>query len=719
MKQNITDEAGPIETEIFASITGPKSEHIQSALTGPSIMPGSVMLDFVPTVDTIGKVDVVDVTESKPVTETKLEQERVAPEHESAVHIDVVDNMKTPDNVVNTGNLLEMDLSIQTNVERKKESDNELNKVESDTEDEAKVCETENKSVQQTKGDSVNDQTSKIPPPVSPKPKRKTIADESLSKPNEQIHEESIVPHETIKTETAVLEADKQKESEQKTETKQEVHESDSATDKDFHFRAPEHIDDFVDIIETRQERSASVSSESSYDDFKQCDVQDESYLEDIVEENDNDTSAKNGAMKEKEQIQIEQMEVYKSMAEHIVADVIDTVKAMDVSESKAKKPEISVEIQNEIQAIDDESSEILINTGDSPPPLPDSDAPPLPLSPPPVTDSVSSSRFADLNSEPDHSSPGGVSAEEAVTGNTPQIDTEHKEIRSTLSFGSPSLNPVDEVIEISHTSQVHASIPTVVVSVYPNDVDDKHNEDNKNAIDNKTTVHSQEKIEVDTEELAEYSDDFDESSVASETEEVKDDVTLVDKSDSYFSAVSNQDENLDDQSINTVISMYEDIGKSTDSNQNIEAIGDKENETIIEKVETLNSELLESKDVVSDENESVDTKSLTSSDDVLSEGDIVENQDNSVPQTQTSNGIPETEISQVDLEKRKVNGFSKEDIGRPMDLRMDASSDKADSSFSSDSVMSPARSGTPHSDDERVDVDRMIKSKFKVFAAN
>ena len=691
MKQTVNDEVGPIETEIFASITGPKSDHVQAELTGPSIMPGSVMLDFVPKVDNnLGKVDVVEVTESQPVTDTKLEQESIAPVHESAVHIDVVDTVKTPDNLESKGDVIEIDLSVHSVVERGTES----GKVETDTEVEPKVCE-ENNSVQQTKEcDSVSDKKSKTPPPVSPKPKRKSITEESLSKPNEQIQEESIVPCETVKTETAIILAgnktdNEQIETEPKAETKQDIHES--ATNKDYHFRAPEHIDDYVDVIETRQERSASVSSESSYDDFKQCDVQDESYLEDIVEENDTDTSAKYSELTQKEEIPVEQMEVYKSMAEHIVADVIETVKTMDLSESNTKSPEISVEIEHKDQVIDNDSSEIQINADDSPPPLPESDAPPLPLSPPPITDTISSSQFAELNSEQVNSQKE-TSSRGAETESKSQKDTEHENVSSTQSVDPSSLNPVEDIIEISHTSQVHASIPTVVVSVCP-DVDT--NVYDKNVIDDNTTVDSQEKIGLGTEELAEYSDDFDESSVASETEDTKDDGTQAEKSDSYFSAVSQLDENLDDQSIKTVISMYEDIGKSIDSNQNIE--------TVSGNIKTLDS----------DENESVDTKSITSSDDVLSEGDIIENQENGVPRTETGN---EQGISQGDSEKRKVNGFSRGDSGRPKDLRMDANSDKGDSPFSSDSAMSPARSGTPHSDDERVDVDRMIRCKFNSF---
>ena len=698
MKQNVSSDVGPIATEIFASITGPKSEHVPAELTGPSVMPGSVTLDFVPKVDTLGKVDIVEITESQPVADKKLVQESIAPVHESAVHIDVVDTVKTPDNVKNKGDVIEIDLSVQTNVEKGTES----GKVEIDTEIDPKVC--EENSVQQTKEcDSISDKKSKTPPPVSPKPKRKSLTDESLSKPNEQIQGESIVPCKTVKTETAIILADNKTdnelvETEPKTETKQDIHESDSATNKDYHFRAPEHIDDYVDVIETRQERSASVSSESSYDDFKQCDVQDESYLEDIVEENDADTSTKYSEMIEKEEIPIEQMEVYKSMAEHIVADVIETVKAMDLSESNTKSPEISVQIEHKDQIIDNDSSEIRINADDSPPPLPESDAPPLPLSPPPITDTVSSSQFAELNSEQVNSQKE-TSSRGAETESKSQIDTEHENVSSTLSVEPPSLNPIEDIIEISHTSQAHASIPTVVVSVCP---DADNNVDDKNAIDNDTTVHSQEKIGLGTEELAEYSDDFDESSVASETEDAKDDGTQAEKSDSYFSAVSQLDENLDDQSINTVISMYEDIGKSIDSNQNIETIENKEIEIVSGNIKTLDS----------DENESVDTKSITSSDDMLSEGDIIENQENGVLRTETGN---EQGISQGNSEKRKVNGFSRGDSGRPKDLRMDANSDKGDSPFSSDSAMSPARSGTPHSDDERVDVDRMIRCKFNI----
>ena len=702
MKHHIADEAGPIETEIFASITGPKSEHIPSPLSGPSILPGSVTLDFVPTVDNIGKVDVVEITESQPVTETKLEQATVAPQHETPVHIDVVENtVQMPVYAMNTENLLEIDLSIQANVDEAKETEHESN---------TDIC------VQKTKEiDLDSDKKSKTPPPVSPKPQRKLDTEESLTKPNEQIHEESI-PLETIQTKTEILIPDTKIDNEQKgtepsSDTKHNMHESGSATNSDYHFRALEHIDDFVESIETRQERSASVSSESSYDDFKQCDVQDESNLEDIVEEIDTDMSATYSAIKEKDDLHDEQMEVYKSMAEHIVADVIETVKAMDLSERKTESPELSVEIQNDIQGTVNEHSEIPINSDDSPPPLPESDAPPLPLSPPPVTDTVFADQFADLNSEQEGSHDSFPSA-------TSHIDTEQKEISSAHSFEPPPFSPIDEVIEISHTSQVHASIPTVVVSVHPDDVDDKLIVEDNSAVNDENTVYSQEKIGVDTEELVEYSDDFDESSVASETEEFKDAVTETDKSDSYHSVLSTKDENLDDQSVNTVISMYKDIGKSTDTNRNIETVGHKENDTLTDKSKTLDGELqmLESKDLASDENESVDTKSLTSSDDVLSEGDINENQENNDSQTLRDNEIPKTETSQGDPERKKMNGFSQGDLGRPKDLRRDLGSDKADSSFSSDSAMSPARSGTPHSDDDRVDVDRMIRCKFNIF---
>ena len=623
-KGQAPNDPGPIETEIFVSISGPKSEHIPSQLTGPSILPGSVTYDYVSTKDKVdlvpGKVDVVESTESLAVTENKLEQEHIAPQHEP-VHIDIVQGTsESKDDATSTICLDSLDIS-----------------------------------------------------------KKATLEKEHSSKENEP---------------TANVSHHEQK--------------SNSISEEGFHFRALEHIDDFVESVDTQKPRSQSVSSESSYTEFNECNVEEESNLEEIVEENDAENSAlrlehtnenklsemdskdDNSAIEGKDESSEQNLKVYRSMAENIVADVISSVKGMNLSEAHTEKlPE--VENNDELGTKTADSSEFPINEDDQPPPLPDNDAPPLPMSPCPVTKTISSE------------------------------DT-------TFSYSAPpSQNIVEDVIENSQTAQVHAQAPVIVVSSVNNiDVDDE------NVVHVENGIYSQDILAPDLEEQGEYTDDFENDS--SENEETREpEVVQTETLTNVSCDKTVADENLDDQSVNDVISLYADIEKSivhdTDTNQNKVTNTTNEISTIESQRLVGELQLLDNKDLISDETESVDTKSLTSSEDMLSEGDIVESYTDKVHTENLEAVVPvlqtETETTNIDdhTQSKKVNGYSvsvKTNLERSEDLKVDTNSDKADSSFSSDSAVSPPRSGTPHSDSDRgvekglhsPEVDRMIRCK-------
>lgn len=603
-KEQVSDESDPIETEIFASISGPKSEHIPSQLTGPSILPGSITYDYVSTKDKAdsvpGKVDVVESTESQPVTENKHEQEEVsiAPQHEMLVHVNIVQS--TNDSVVNTINTGSSDKIFQS---EKEHSDQENVII-----------------------DNVNDLEQK---------------------------------------------------------------ETDPIANNEYHFRAMEHIDDLVELDELPKQRSQSVSSESSYTEFNECNVEDESNLEEIVEENDTE----NSAIEFKDNLSKQNMKAYRSMAENIVANVISSVKGMDLSEMHTEKnSESSMEIHEDVGTKNIDYSEFPINVDEKPPPLPDNDAPPLPVSPCPVTETISSNDTSFSYSAP------------------------------------PSQNIVEDLKEISQTSQVHAETPIIVVSSEDTadnviDIDDNY------VVHGETDVYSQEILAPDAEEQGEYTDDFENDS--SDNDEHKEATfvqtdRLTDTDNDQTGKTAEADENPDEQSVNVVISMYADIEKSiihdTDTTQNVKTTANGEIPTIESQRIVGELQMLDNKDLISDETESVETKSLTSSEDVLSEGDIVENHDDNVPVSQTDTETIKTESEKCNTQTTKVNGYSvlisKTDVGRPEDLQIDSNSDKADSSFSSDSARSPPRSGTPHSDDDRgqdrglhnTDVDRMIR---------
>lgn len=595
----ISGESGPIEIEIFSSITGPKCEHIPSQLIGPSILPGSITYDYVSSKDKSdripGKVDVVKNTDPAPVTENKHELEKEAQQHEMAVHVDIVQSTKHAiDNTISTDKL--------TMSEKEREQDNDIEQTESDI----------------------------------------TITNE-------------------------------------------------------YHFRALEHIDDSDEQDESPKQRSHSVSSESSYTEFNECNVEDESSLEDIVEENDaentplhidktveSEKEAKSDSSAKGDNLDRQDMKVYKALAENIVAGVILDVKEMNLSESNVKEMnlseihsekhfESSVAINDDIRTKNIEFSRFFLNKNGSPPPLPTRDAPPLPVSPSPVTEIISAD------------------------------DT-------TFSYCAPvSHNLVKDTTELTQSSQVHAEAPAIV----------SYKENKAKYVDIKYKgnaygdigVYSQKMLGLDTEEQGEYTDDFENESSDNDEYENPESVQTYGLSEMN----NDQTEKRANTGKNSIV-------KDNDTNHTRKTIPTYEIPAIVSQKIVGELQVLNNKDLTSDETESVETKSLTSSDDVLSEGDIVESHTENTLLSQTDMKASKTESDKQDTEPAKVNGFAllkaKWDRKRPKDLKLDISSDKADSSFSSDSAQSPGRSGTPHSDDDKgnesghhsPEVDRIIR---------
>ena len=619
-KRNSVEESEPIETEIFASISGPKSEHIPSPLTGPNILPGAITYDYVTTKDKTdwvpGKVDVVESTSSQNITESELEQAE-APQHESPVHLDIVKDTDTDPNI---------------------SLDHE-------------VCD-----------DSSN------------------ILQSNKEVPLEQPGFENEVRENLNDT---------------------DLKESESSTNNEYHFRALEHIDDFVEQVEPTKQRSLSVSSDSSYTEFNECNVEDESNLEEIIEENDVESGAlkiidvneelgidnipeHKSAIENKDNINEQNMEAYRSMAEHIVANVIASVQNMDLLEiHKGNDSESSKETHEDFEIDNAEYSEFPTNL-DEPPALPETEAPPLPMSPCPVTEMVTSDNIS-------------------------------------LSYSAPvSQSLVEDVEESSQISQMHAEMPiNVVPSVDTLD----------NAIDieikNTNVVYSQEI--PDLEEQGEYTDDFENDS--SDNDEYRE--HRITYADSEQTGMSVEFENPDDQSIDVVVFMQADMEKSAvhDTNLYTPLETDANNKEIPSYVDyQARHHIIENKDSINDETESIETKSLTSSDDMLSDGDIVENHNDSISQSAVQPDIKKSEIEsqKTESEAANLNGFSivAREVERLEKIKSDRDSDKANSSFSSDSAMSPVRSGTPHSDDDQEhergirspEVDRMIRCKCALF---
>ena len=636
-KQNAVDESEPIETEIFASITGPKSEHIPSELTGPSIFPGAITYDYVP-----GKVDVVENTDSQSATEITLEPvktplheapidlDTVEPQHESPAHSDIV--------------------------EPQHESP-----VHSD------IVEPQHESPVQHGLPVVLDIN------------ENTDIGISLDKSNAQ----SDVQHnETVQSEIgqSIIEIEE-------SDVNAKLPESESTAGCDFHFRALEHIDDFVELVEPTKQRSLSISSDSSYTDFNECNVEDESYLEEITEENDTEglkerdiLPEQNSAIENKDIVNEKTMECYRSVAEHIVANVISTVKEMDIYEANKDLDTINVEY-SEFPTGEDEA-----------PALPASEAPPLPSSPYPVTEAEK--------------------ADSMVTDTLSSDDIISKTDSSDSYAALTSQTLVSDTIDKSQNTQLHAEIPTINI-VPPVNLSGNIDEKDDGNLHDGHFVYSQGIPEA--EEQAEYTDDFELDSSDNDEHRYTTDI---------------KDDNSDDQSINAVISMYASIENSavetTDTAVNLDTDFNKEIPSSIDDLSFDDRHIIEDKGVLNDETESVETKSLTSSDDVLSEGDLIENHNDSISELGMQPDIVRTpeESQKPDSHAAKVNGFSmsssKEGVTKREKLKSDSNSVKANSSSSSDSAMSPARSGTPHSDDDREhdrgvhspEVDRIIRCK-------
>ena len=622
-KQNAVDESEPIETEIFASITGPKSEHIPSELTGPSIFPGAITYDYVP-----GKVDVVENTDSQtaitlepvktPLHEAPIDLDIVEPQHESPVHSDIVEPQH--ESPVQHGLPVVLDINENTDIGVSLDHSNEQSDVQH----------------------------------------------------NETIQSE--IEQSIIEIEESDMNA--------------KLPESESTTDSDYHFRALEHIDDFVELVEPTKQRSLSVSSDSSYTDFNECNVEDESCLEEITEENDAEglkekdiLPEQNSAIENKDIVNKKTMECYRSVAEHIVANVISTVKEMDIYETNKDFDTINVEY-SEFPTGDDEA-----------PALPASDAPPLPSSPYPVTEAEKTDSM--------------------VTDTLSSDDIINKTDSSDSYAALTSQTLVSDTIDKSQNTQLHAEIPTINI-VPPVNISGNIDEKDDGNLHDENFVYSQGIPEA--EEQGEYTDDFELDSS---------------DNDEHRNTTDIKDDNSDDQSINAVISMYASIENSTvettDTAVNLDTDFNKEIPSNIDGLSFGDRHIIEDKGVINDETESVETKSLTSSDDVLSEGDLIENHNDSISELGMQPDTERTpdESQKPDSHAVKINGFSmsssKEGVTKHEKLKSDSNSDKANSSFSSDSAMSPARSGTPHSDDDRdhdrgvhsPEVDRIIRCKY------
>lgn len=506
-----------------------------------------------------------------------------------------------------------------------------------------------------------------------------------------------------------------------------------------------------VSLLSNRSRTFSTSSNASSYTEFTECNVEDDNIPADIAEEEENngvlekqiqdkdneyesdfedeenEAVSKTKLVDQDEEIAVQSpdsgidMNRLKSLAENIVSDVILSIRqsdfnAVNISEDKIDEDEAPPIPKSLPPTVDDI-------------PLTETQLPPLPEGPPPMPYSDVPSAMAEVQPGPE------VPAEALVVDLALYPDSDQSSDGTTDSqtehVDNKEVHEVIDIVDVSSATALHATAPissknvdisltTTLHATAPissESVDKKHTaydiirqEGCENDICDKTE-------NVNSVIIAGYNDDAIDASLTQVTDDSNglegdgEKEVLTDKTDAFI-------DNIDcELSVSNVISMYSNLEKSLDEQNNVTSESKNEaNNNNIEKDDSVSLHI--------DQHDSCDTKSLTSSEDFLSDVDSV----NELVKIESPaiTIIQEPEINKADTvtDTNKVNGHADSFVG---ESRKSTDSDKSEPLSPRSAPESPKSEVQFKSRVDRIlseteemergkcspEIDRMVKSKL------